>query len=182
LKFTPSRHTNELDEEYLKHDNQEFVDLGHLQSLRVFAICIYILYWEGDDWDADNLPDIWTAFPWLFHVFKTVQKSNSIEEITIKVVHENSDKFGYLPPGFRGHFPWTKFEPLFTERFPCLRKVKLLLQAHNIPVLRKITAVGHPLADRLLQTGILEIKQLDISGDDSWNSGSSGFVNFQDPF
>jgi len=66
---------NELDEAYLKrHNNQELLYLGHLQSLRVFAICIHMLYWEGDDWDGDNLPDIWTAFPWLLRVLKTVQK------------------------------------------------------------------------------------------------------------
>jgi len=189
----------------LEVNHQELVDLGHLKSLRVVAICIYMSYWEGDLWPEDDPPDIWTAFPWLFQVLKTVQKSNSIEEITIKVVHENSDEFGYLPPGFRGHFPWTKFEPLFTERFPCLRKVKLLLQGHNMPVLRKITAIEHPLADHLLQRGILEVKPLDISGkyhfwvflassntywladssilsDDSWDSRSSGFVHFQDSF
>ena len=121
-------------------------------------------YWEGDDWDEDNPPDIWTTFPWLLQVFKTVQKSNSIEEIVIKIDHENSDEFGYLPPGFRGHFPWDEFESLFTERCPGLRKVKLILQAHHMPVVRKIIDIGHPFVIDLLQQGILKFTELDPSG------------------
>ena len=154
---------NELDEEYLKYyTSKEFLDLERLQSLRVFAICVHILYCEGGDWNED---DIWTPFPWLLRVLKTVQKSNSIEEIIIKIVHENSDKFRYLPPGFHDHFSWQKFELLFTERFPCLCNVKLLLQAHHMPVLCEIIDVGHPLAVDLLQRGVLEIKELDIAGE-----------------
>jgi hypothetical protein len=124
-----------------------------------------MVYWEGGKWYDDNSPDIETPFPWLLRVLKTFPISNSLEEIVIKFVHVNSDDYGSLPLGFHGHFLWEKFEPLFTERFPRLRKVKLLLQAHYVPVLREIVDLGHALAVGLLKRGILEIKELDPSGE-----------------
>jgi hypothetical protein len=157
---------NELGEYYLNHGSTEdFVSLRHLQSLRVFAICTHLRYWDGDHWQVDGPPDIWTAFPWLLQVLKAVPILNPLEEIIIKVVHLNSDEFEYIPAGFRDHFPWEKLETLFTEQFPRLRKVKLLLEAHHMPVLREIIDVGHALAVDLLQRGILEIKESDPTGE-----------------
>jgi len=137
-------------------------DLGHLQSLRVFAICTHISYW---DWDDYSPPDVSTAFWWLLDVLKTIPTSNPLEEIVIKIVDLNSGEYQCLPPAFRGHFPWKNFEPLFTKQFPGLRKVKLLLQArHMMPILRGVVDLEHPLVIDLLQKGVLEIKELDTSG------------------
>jgi len=157
---------NELDEDYLKVNSfTEVVDLEDLRSLRVFAVCIHMLYWEDDEWDDDNPPNILTAFPWLFRFLKTLPISNSLEELDIQLVYIDSYDYESVPTGFCGHFPWEKFESLFTEQFPHLRKLKLLLQTHQIPVLREIVDLGHAFAVGLLQRGILEIKELDPYGE-----------------
>jgi hypothetical protein len=139
-------------------------NLGPLQSLRILAVCIQVEYWEGDAFDGDNQPDIWTSFAWLLQVLKTAQNFNSIEEIVVKIVHLNSREYEFLPDGFCGHFRWLIFGPLLAKRFPRLCKVKLLLQADYMPVLRRIIDVEHPFAVDLVKTGILEVKELEPCG------------------
>jgi hypothetical protein len=99
-----------------------------------------VLYWEGDEWDDNNSepPDILATFPWLLRALKMFPISDSLEEIVIQLLHVNSDNHEHVPTGFRGHFPQEKFEPLFTEQFPRLRKLnlKLVSQPHHIPVLQ----------------------------------------------
>ena len=155
---------NELDEIYFRqnNDSQEFVDLGPLQSLRIFAVCIQVEYWEGND---DNQPSIWTSFAWLLQVLKTAQNFNSIEEIVVMIIHLNSREYKFLPEGFCGYFRWMIFGPLLAKHFPCLRKVRLLLQADYMPVLRRIIDVENPFAVDLVKTGVLEIKELDPYGE-----------------
>ena len=96
---------NELDENFCsQNDFEEFVDLGPLKSLRIFAVCLQVKGWEGDPVDHENERDIWTPFAWLQKVLKTAQNLNAIEEIVIKVVHFNSDEFKFLPKAFNGYF------------------------------------------------------------------------------
>jgi len=141
------------------------VDLGPLKSLRILAVYLQVQYWEGDPRDDDNENDIWTPFAWLQKVLKTAQNFNAIEEIVIKIVHSNSDEFKYIPQTFNGYFRWTIFGPLLAQHFPHLRKLKLLLQADYIPVLREILDLEHPLAVEFVKTGVLEIKELDSEGE-----------------
>ncbi|KIM36058.1 hypothetical protein M413DRAFT_449384 [Hebeloma cylindrosporum] len=165
--FSPSRHTNELDEEFLsQHDSQDVVDLGPLKSLRTFAVCLLVEHWEGNS--LRNPPDIWTPFPWLLKVLKTTHKVNSIEEIFIKVIHLNSDEHKFLPRGFSGYFPWRKFKSLLAQKFPRLRKVKFFLQAQYMPVLRKILDVENRLAVDLVGTSVLEFIEV-YADDEPWD-------------
>ena len=115
--------------------------------------------------DYDNEHDIWTPFAWLQKVLKTAQNLNAIEEIVIKIVHSNSDAFKFLPKAFNGYFRWTIFGPLLVQQFPRLCKLKLLLQADYMPVLRKILDLEHPLAVEFVKTGILKIEELDSKGE-----------------
>jgi hypothetical protein len=139
------------------------VDLGPLQSLRILAVCTQIEHWAGDPFDGD--PDIWTSFAWLLQVLKTAHDSNSIEEIVVKIIHLNSGEYKFLPEGFCGYFPWMIFGPLLAKHFPRLCKVKLLLQADYMAVLRRLIDVEHPFAVDLVKAGVLEIKEVDAHGE-----------------
>lgn len=114
--------------------------------------------------------EIWTPFPWLIRLLATLPKSNSLEEITLHIVHLNSGEYPYFPiDDFEPCILWEFFSSFLTERFPRLRKVKLLLQAELMPILRKIIDTEHPQAIELQERGLLKIEKWDPDGKISLN-------------
>lgn len=142
------------------------MDLSPLGLLRVLAIRLHIAHDPPEN-------EIWTPFPWLRRLLATLPKLNSLEEITLHIVHVNSGEYQDLPiDHFQACILWGNFGSFLTKRFPHLRKVKLLLQAEVMPILRKVIDAEHPQAIELQKKGLLKIEDWDADGKISLNTRS----------
>jgi hypothetical protein len=152
---------NALEEDGWPDDDPEIVDLSPLGSLRVLALRLHIFYFAHETLEHE----IWTPFLWLLRSLATLPKSNSLEQITLHIVHVNSGEHPYLPiEHVQACILWEYFGPFLTKRFPYLRTVKLLLQAEVMPILRKIVDAEHPQAIELQERGLLKIEDWDAEG------------------
>lgn len=150
--------------EFWPANDPEIVDLSPLGSLRVLAIRLHIAHDTSDN-------ELWTPFPWLRRLLATLPESNSLEEITLHIVHVKSGEDPDLPiDRFQACIPWGNFAPFLTKRFPHLGKIKLLLQAEVMPILRKIIDTEHPRAIELQEKGVLKIEDWDADGKMSLNT------------